>query len=95
MTDRLFFILSALMWCTVAADDNTSLNRMYDAVWVLAWIAAIGVLIYLLFPYPYSDVFAAQAPRKAEDNVINVRIINPLPVPSNGRAVPAQSSASS
>jgi hypothetical protein len=68
-------ILLSLLSVLRAHDEHEDEHRMYDLFWTVFWVASFGFLIYLICTYLAYD--PPPAPRSRDDNVINVRIINP------------------
>ena len=56
-------------------------HTVYDLFWTIFWLSVLGLLIYLLCTYPIWDWTTPPRPRCPEQEpVINVRIVNPLPL---------------
>lgn len=82
---RLVFILCLVMSSAQArkgddSDDEDSNTRMYELFWTIFWLAVLGFLIYLLCTYPVWDWTMPPNRAPPDEPVINVRIVNPLPL---------------
>ena len=80
--------LALFMLCLAASsvqahDDEDTNTKMYELFWTIFWLSVLGFLIYLLCTYPVWDWTLPNNNRHACDTpepVINVRIINTLPL---------------
>ena len=83
----LFALCMAAFASVVSAHDEETNVCMYDLFWTIFWLGVLGFLIYLLCTYPVMDWTTSSKGRsrsQASEPVINVRIINPLPLHNDG-----------